>query len=885
MPSDEVLPGDDRDAAMGWTKSAVAKCKNRETNYTMTRDNNESRKKANAVFFSVIMVISMAAIGFAAAPAAADDADTGEIEFEDQILTTDGNVTATVNELNGTNATVVVTYQNESDDSVVAGSVSGQNITDDPDAIVEILDDEGFPGEHTAHLFNQTYAENNGLGSLTGGEFVDEDTAAAALDADSATISDINEVGANVNVDDLIFQGQVIYSENVTAGETVQLRQGTPGDSSFVRQKTAQAPGKVQFQSTSLEADDYFLRQGGEAVAQFEVAIQSFDGEFDPAEVDNGGDDTTTTHTIDTNRGDDFDLELSAEFDGDDVDADDLAELVDGDTTVEDDLVIVSGVGDEDELTLDFDDTEAGEYDITVEVADTTVSATETIEVSDIADGDVSFDESFITEEQGDIAEITIQFEGDQDEAFLRIGDEDDVGYESNITVDSEGADEVTIGFNTYAAGDAALDDNLVTVVSEDGDITFEEQTEGLGAILATGTYPIELSDESHDEIADDNSVDVGDLDIEERSVDDFLLWTASEDAFDTVLEEDEDDRADAVLSAAENDTVQQTDTIAGGDVLIHDLQASGLEGLIENDFDDAIDGDLDSILSTLTETDAAAGNGTDLRIRQTSDTTPPNSDRKRVNVTASAGAFDVIEGDDRYFLAVNPDEFVFQDTSNEVEDGDAFNVRLRIKDDRLLNVDEDELDDADDIEDFYETVTATFTYEDAEGEFDEPVEVEAGEEQSVTGTSNVAPGQELTVRVRSASGVSPGFVLSQNDVTIDSDGSFEATLDFTETSVGDEFTATVRQATFDASEDGVVVEGVDDEDDVDETDDADDVDETDDADDVDETDDADDVDETDDVDDADDVDDTEDDTPGFGALVALVALIAAALLATRRRP
>ena len=848
----------------------------------MTNDNT-TRKKANAVFFSVIMVISMAAIGFAAAPAAADDADTGEIEFEDQILTTDGNVTATVNELNGTNATVVVTYQNESDDSVVAGSVSGQNITDDPDAIVEILDDEGFPGEHTAHLFNQTYAENNGLGSLTGGEFVDEDTAAAALDADSATISDINEVGANVNVDDLIFQGQVIYSENVTAGETVQLRQGTPGDSSFVRQKTAQAPGKVQFQSTSLEADDYFLRQGGEAVAQFEVAIQSFDGEFDPAEVDNGGDDTTTTHTIDTNRGDDFDLELSAEFDGDDVDADDLAELVDGDTTVEDDLVIVSGVGDEDELTLDFDDTEAGEYDITVEVADTTVSATETIEVSDIADGDVSFDESFITEEQGDIAEITIQFEGDQDEAFLRIGDEDDVGYESNITVDSEGADEVTIGFNTYAAGDAALDDNLVTVVSEDGDITFEEQTEGLGAILATGTYPIELSDESHDEIADDNSVDVGDLDIEERSVDDFLLWTASDDVFDTVLDEDEDDRADTVLSAAEDGTVQQTDTIAGGDVLIHDLQASGLEGLIESDVDEAIDGDLDSILSTLTATDATAGTGTDLRIRQTSDTTPPNSDRKRVNVTASAGAFDVIEGEDRYFLAVNPDEFVFQDTSNEVEDGDAFNVRLRIKDDRLLNVDEDELDDADDIEDFYETVTATFTYEDAEGEFDEPVEVEAGEEQSITGTSNVAPGQELTVRVRSASGVSPGFVLSQNDVTIDSDGSFEATLDFSESSVGDEFTATVRQATFDASEDGVVVEGVDDEDDVDETDDADDVDETDDADDVDETDDADDVDETDDVDDADDVDDTEDDTPGFGALVALVALIAAALLATRR--
>jgi len=179
-----------------------------------------------------------------------------------------------------------------------------------------------------------------------------------------------------------------------------------------------------------------------------------------------------------------------------------------------------------------------------------------------------------------------------------------DVGYEANVTVNSDGEDSVTIGFNTYAA---ASGDDFVEVVDDDSDASIDviNETDGISAILATGSYPLEVSDEGHDEIADDNAVDVGDLEIEERSVDDFLLWTASEDAFDTVLEEDEDDRADAVLSAAEDGVVQQTDTIASGDLLIHDLQASGLEGLIDSDVDDAIDDDLDSILGTLTATDA----------------------------------------------------------------------------------------------------------------------------------------------------------------------------------------------------------------------------------------------------------------------------------------
>ncbi|WP_218818921.1 PGF-CTERM sorting domain-containing protein [Halorubrum vacuolatum] len=68
---------------------------------------------------------------------------------------------------------------------------------------------------------------------------------------------------------------------------------------------------------------------------------------------------------------------------------------------------------------------------------------------------------------------------------------------------------------------------------------------------------------------------------------------------------------------------------------------------------------------------------------------------------------------------------------------------------------------------------------------------------------------------------------------------------------------------------------------DVDEPEEADDVEEPDADDDPEPADDADDIDEPAD----DEPDDVDDDTPGFGALVALVALLAAALLATRRRP
>jgi len=87
------------------------------TQNTMTNENN-TRKKANAVFFSVIMVVSMVAVGFAgfAGSAAAVDTDDGDLTFKRSVELVDEEVTisditaTTSGDSADAEATAVVTY-------------------------------------------------------------------------------------------------------------------------------------------------------------------------------------------------------------------------------------------------------------------------------------------------------------------------------------------------------------------------------------------------------------------------------------------------------------------------------------------------------------------------------------------------------------------------------------------------------------------------------------------------------------------------------------------------------------------------------------------------------------------------------------------------------
>ena len=104
--------------------------------------------------------------------------------------------------------------------------------------------------------------------------------------------------------------------------------------------------------------------------------------------------------------------------------------------------------------------------------------------------------------------------------------------------------------------------------------------------------------------------------------------------------------------------------------------------------------------------------------------------------------------------------------------------------------------------------MNATFTVEASATELDaDPVEVGAASNQTITGSTNYAPGTELTVRVRSSSDVSPG-VFNTDTVTVQPDGTFSAQFDFSEQSAGDTFSVTVRKdSTQLISADGEVVE------------------------------------------------------------------------------
>jgi len=168
----------------------------------------------------------------------------------------------------------------------------------------------------------------------------------------------------------------------------------------------------------------------------------------------------------------------------------------------------------------------------------------------------------------------------------------------------------------------------------------------------------------------------------------------------------------------------------------------------------------------------------------------------------------------------------------------------------------------------------------------DDVLEAENVEDAEVSGTTNVAPGSDAELRVSSTDGASSSFRNGQS-VNISEDGEVSGEFDFSNQEVDDEFTSSFRVSGSDVeSVDSIIVEEgslsekapEDDESEDDESDDG----MSDDS----SSDDgmSDDGTSSDDSTDDSSDDSTEEETPGFGALVALVAVLGAALLATRRQ-
>jgi PGF-CTERM protein/surface glycoprotein (TIGR04207 family) len=625
--------------------------------------------------------------------------------------------------------------------------------------------------------------------------------------------------------DSLVWQGQTVAVDGFSANEDVALREDQGEDGTRLEEQlNADDNGVVVFDTEDVDAGNYFLSTDEGAV--FEVAIQSLSVDFDEDSIQS---DETAELEFDSNRGT-YTLNVSADGDLDDEELQQL--FADSGFTVDsgdddDDEIVLENVNDG---TVDADfsnvsDIDTGEYEFTFESNDTDAEDTASINVTEAGEGDVQFNTNSYSVPQGDVVNITLEFD-ETDTGTLVVGDLEDDGYQANISVEDDSDDgEVSVLFNTYAAGDRGT---IAELADDDDEMEIQGESGSLTDLLDAGDYtvsasPTVIDSNDADDALEDES-DVASLVIEERSTDGMQLWRTTDDVRDDVLEVQDDDGDDAAVEAitagAEDGVVTETDQVAIGDssdVLVHQISVTGLEGALE------ANGDVSSgALYDVLESDASAGPD-DHPVTLTFEEQNPGANQEGNNFDATDlsreefnAAVDIVyddaNGDYYVFLDLDTLNGALDDTSgvDPIEDGETYTADLTVQD--PLFTDADGGDEDDEIEDAHESANADFDVVDADGDFNgDPVQVTNAENQTISGTMNVAPGTEFTVRARSDEDSSTNFVKNSEDVVVQPDGTFSAQFDFSEQELNDTFTTTTQQSplTEELEVDGEVVESV----------------------------------------------------------------------------
>ena len=424
--------------------------------------------------------------------------------------------------------------------------------------------------------------------------------------------------------------------------------------------------------------------------------------------------------------------------------------------------------------TFNVDD--EGNY--TVEVADLPTDITDEtagIEVTEVT-GDASFAQGVFSDDRGDVVAITINLQN-RDDAFVNIGGED-VGYLATVeVVDDDEDGQVTLLFNTFAPGSADSfemndDDDDIESVSFPG-------PGGISSPLAASSYTMNATEAGPNEDGEivSDELDRASLNLRERSTDDLLSWTAPAGASGDF----EDGAAVAEYVAAGNLT--RDSTIAYGDEAVLQLQASGLEGAINSTAAGADD--------PVAALDELEDDGVlNLTFYQSLGSKPANAEQVDFELDElPSEATDVVvdSRNDTIFMAIDSDEI--EDFDDDIERDDIIVANFTLNDRELAG------DLALVPRNQRQTVTAEFSVVDNEVEFDanaqdaegeDLVLVRAGPDQQITGTSSLAPGTEVTI---SASATGASAFLLDNDSVIQPDGTFTATLDFTNITAGQNFT------------------------------------------------------------------------------------------------
>ena len=642
-------------------------------------------------------------------------------------------------------------------------------------------------------------------GTLDGRYFLDTSGQVLTGDVEVDLTSDIEDADGNALVTD-------DTEDNVSvtvAPQTVQLNDDKTvyegGNLAIVSSNTnvdvdTEGPNNFFFEgSTGTNSEVFVLNTSDRDLGEYNVSIDGSDSDntqftLRDLQLDIAVDDTnvSTDDTIET--------DVSAVAGSRDIEA---TLLDSGDDEINTSSVTTldgQGEADVDFATATADDgseLDTGTY--TVEVTDNatgvTVESTE-ITVNEADDEEASFADSVVTDQRGDILEATVEMT-ETDTATLTFGSADD-GVVANATVeDDDGDDEVTVYINTYRL-DSSVSGDVFNVDSDSDDSVLAENLEdGTDDLVDAGDYDLEV--QSGDQGVGTGqgvteSDDVATVTLEERGTETLRMWTGSSEEVGSVS--DLEDLNDAI----DDGQITQSNDIAVGDLAVHQLEASGFEGALNAREDEDV---------TQAFNDTVRNGPINLTIEEASP--GANQDASELNLSYGDNVTVIADGpNDTYFVVVDTgavdfdaprDEELPSDDDTELETN--FTV---LQDDAGFDfTPDDEFDDDENSETFVE-----FTAEEPEASVDEPFNVSQASGQTVSGTTNIAPGTELTLRVRSQSGVSPSFLKTASPV-VQSDGTYSATFDFNEQNIGDEYDIVVANTLLasDEEESGQVVEAV----------------------------------------------------------------------------
>lgn len=287
--------------------------------------------------------------------------------------------------------------------------------------------------------------------------------AQVAAEAGNHPVSPIEDNPEKISENEFYFIGQeLVREEGIEAGEEYRV---VDDSGSLVQGLVGNENGVVYIELDDgyQEGEDYILEDSsGTEIAQFSVERQTINIEETDNEsvVRNAG--LYTDATVKFNETSRFEspVVVTTPSGEDDsratLNATQLDSLFPGGEVVTvdgEEQFFYETVQNGQEFELNFSGVTPGSYRFNFDVTDTTAEQSIDITVRDDRDGSVSFERNTYNEDAGDVAEIELDY-SDTRQATVIIGNEEEVSYEYQFTVEDDDLDgDATVLFNTTKAG------------------------------------------------------------------------------------------------------------------------------------------------------------------------------------------------------------------------------------------------------------------------------------------------------------------------------------------------------------------------------------------------------------------------------------------------